>query len=164
MAYLVFAHGPSDLNSDAEVLSSVAGFFSRAGHRTSVLDDGAAVLNCIRTEQPAVLVVPVMLPGRDGLELMIDLQTTYAARSAVIVLCEISAMVGSILGLDPRYRSLIHTFVVRPNAHALSESLAVAKIYHEQLVLAVGQALYLVEHDAHRNGEAEPNSSPQLLD
>jgi len=56
------------VEDDPTVSSVVAGYLERAGHRVERITDGAAAVERVLTRPPDLLVLDLMLPGVDGLE------------------------------------------------------------------------------------------------
>jgi DNA-binding response OmpR family regulator len=56
------------VDDDDTIASVVANYLERAGHTTAQLADGQAALDAVSAEQPDLMVLDLMLPGLDGLE------------------------------------------------------------------------------------------------
>jgi len=83
----------------AEVLCE---YLARAGFRASRLEDGAAVAGWVRAHAPALVLLDLNLPGRDGLEVCRDLRT-FTEVPIIIVTArveEIDRLLGLELGAD----------------------------------------------------------------
>jgi DNA-binding response OmpR family regulator len=85
----------------AEIVSR---YLERAGYRTQVAGDGAAALAAARAQRPDLVVLDLMLPGIDGLEVMRRLRDGDGRRLAVILLTargeESDRVIGLRLGAD----------------------------------------------------------------
>ncbi|CAA9420286.1 MAG: hypothetical protein AVDCRST_MAG64-2824 [uncultured Phycisphaerae bacterium] len=64
----------------------VSRYLQRAGYRTAVAGDGPAALAAVRSEQPDLVVLDVMLPGIDGLEVMRQVRERADRRVGIILL------------------------------------------------------------------------------
>jgi DNA-binding response OmpR family regulator len=82
----------------------VARYLERAGYRTRVARDGPAALAAARERRPDLVVLDLMLPGLDGLEVMRRLRGGDDSRTAVILLTargeESDRVTGLRLGAD----------------------------------------------------------------
>ncbi|HEU5266687.1 MAG TPA: response regulator transcription factor [Jatrophihabitans sp.] len=56
------------VDDDATVASVVLNYLERGGHRTARVGDGRAALDAIKTQAPDLIVLDLMLPGMDGLQ------------------------------------------------------------------------------------------------
>jgi two-component system response regulator ResD len=56
------------VDDDETVASVVAGYLERAGHSTRRITDGLVAVDAIAAEPPDLVVLDIMLPGLDGLE------------------------------------------------------------------------------------------------
>lgn len=80
----------------------VADYLTAAGYGTEILADGTLVADWVRAHQPALVLLDLMLPGRDGLDLCRDLR----AFSPVPIIMttarveEIDRLLGLELGAD----------------------------------------------------------------
>ena len=88
---------------DEERLAAlVADYLAAAGFRTEVIGDGSAVLDRFRTQRPDLILLDLMLPGKDGLSLFRELR----AESQVPIIMttarveEIDRLLGLELGAD----------------------------------------------------------------
>jgi DNA-binding response OmpR family regulator len=85
----------------AEVISR---YLQRAGYDTRIAVDGRTALNLARTLRPDLVVLDLMLPGIDGLEVMRRIRETDRDRTAVILLTakgeESDRVIGLRLGAD----------------------------------------------------------------
>src|SRR5919197_6277719 len=57
------------VDDDAKIVTLVGAYLERAGYRVRAAHDGLAALQAIRSEAPDVVVLDVMLPELDGIEL-----------------------------------------------------------------------------------------------
>jgi DNA-binding response OmpR family regulator len=85
----------------AEVLTR---YLERAGYDTRRASDGPQAIESARTERPDLVVLDLMLPGMDGLEVMRRLRHQWRDRIAVILLTakgeESDRVIGLRLGAD----------------------------------------------------------------
>jgi len=82
----------------------VARYLARAGYQTSVVGDGLAAVAAVVDQQPDLVVLDLMLPGLDGLEVMRRVRERDRRRPAIILLTargeESDRVVGLRLGAD----------------------------------------------------------------
>ncbi|WP_311221317.1 MULTISPECIES: response regulator [unclassified Acidovorax] len=63
------------VEDEPKMAALVMDYLRAAGHRAEWLDDGRAVAPFVREHQPDLVLLDVMLPGRDGLEVCRELRT-----------------------------------------------------------------------------------------
>jgi len=91
---------------DEPTIGEVVGrYLQRAGYATRVVHDGRGALSAVERERPDLVVLDLMLPGLDGLEVMRRLRDRDpAARLAIILLTargeESDRVIGLRLGAD----------------------------------------------------------------
>jgi two-component system response regulator ResD len=82
----------------------VSRYLERAGYRTQVAMDGARALELVARQRPDLIVLDLMLPGIDGLEVMRRLRAPERERIALILLTakgeESDRVIGLRLGAD----------------------------------------------------------------
>jgi DNA-binding response OmpR family regulator len=82
----------------------VSRYLERAGYRTQVAEDGLQAIETAASQQPDLVVLDLMLPGLDGLEVMRRLREQRHDRIAVILLTakgeESDRVIGLRLGAD----------------------------------------------------------------
>ncbi len=82
----------------------VSRYLERAGYRTRVAPDGARALELVADQRPDLVVLDLMLPGIDGLEVMRRLREQERERIALILLTakgeESDRVIGLRLGAD----------------------------------------------------------------
>ena len=95
------------VDDEPTIVEVVARYLDRAGYATHVAGDGLAALEVAERERPDLVVLDLMLPGIDGLEVMRRLRERSAppnARVAVILLTargeESDRVIGLRLGAD----------------------------------------------------------------
>ena len=64
----------------------VSRYLQRAGYRTAVAGDGPATLAAMRSGQPDLVILDIMLPGIDGLEVMRQVRERADRRVGIILL------------------------------------------------------------------------------
>ncbi len=74
------------VEDEPTIAEVVARYLKRAGYETSVVGDGAAALAEVARRRPDVVVLDVMLPGIDGLEVMRRLREDGATNAVAILL------------------------------------------------------------------------------
>ncbi len=99
------ARGSVLVVDDEPTISEVlARYLERAGYRTQVAGDGAQALASAASQRPDLVVLDLMLPGIDGLEVMRRLRDQDPERIAVILLTakadESDRVIGLRLGAD----------------------------------------------------------------
>lgn len=80
----------------------VADYLTAAGYQSHILGEGTAVADWVRAHQPALVVLDLMLPGRDGLDVCRDLRA-FSAVPIIMVTArveEIDRLLGLELGAD----------------------------------------------------------------
>jgi len=79
-------------------------YLERAGYRTRVADDGHAAIAAVRQQAPDLIVLDLMLPGIDGLEVMRRVREHDRDHTAIILLTargeESDRVIGLRLGAD----------------------------------------------------------------
>jgi len=75
-----------------------AAYLEQAGYRTRIVDDGLQVLAAVRESAPALLVLDLMLPGKDGLQLCRELRA-FSAVPVIMVTARVEE-VDRLLGLE----------------------------------------------------------------
>jgi DNA-binding response OmpR family regulator len=92
------------VDDEPTIAEVVARYLERAGYRTHVARDGLAALEAVRETGPDLIVLDLMLPGLDGLEVMRRVNDDPHRRTAVILLTargeESDRVVGLRLGAD----------------------------------------------------------------
>jgi two-component system response regulator ResD len=92
------------VDDEPTIAEVVARYLERAGYRTRVAADGVQALEAAATLRPDLVVLDLMLPGIDGLEVMRRLRDQDRERIAVILLTakgeESDRVIGLRLGAD----------------------------------------------------------------
>jgi DNA-binding response OmpR family regulator len=92
------------VDDEPTIAEVVARYLERAGYRTRVAADGVQALEAAATQRPDLVVLDLMLPGLDGLEVMRRLREQDRDRIAVILLTakgeESDRVIGLRLGAD----------------------------------------------------------------
>ncbi|MEV7025191.1 response regulator transcription factor [Kitasatospora sp. NPDC093558] len=93
------------IDDDPTVAEVVAGYLTRAGHRVDRAADGAEGLALARSAPPDLLVLDLMLPGLDGLEVLRRLRASAEGAGLPVVLLtakgdEADRILGLELGAD----------------------------------------------------------------
>jgi DNA-binding response OmpR family regulator len=86
------------VDDDAKIVRLVRTYLERAGYRVIEAADGAAALAAIGREQPALIVLDIMLPEVDGMSVLRALRRT--SRTPVIVLSARGTVGDRIEGLE----------------------------------------------------------------
>jgi two-component system response regulator ResD len=92
------------VDDEPTIAEVVARYLERAGYRTRVAADGVQAIEAAAVERPDLVVLDLMLPGLDGLEVMRRLRERDPDRIAVILLTakgeEADRVIGLRLGAD----------------------------------------------------------------
>jgi two-component system, OmpR family, response regulator ResD len=92
------------VDDEPTIAEVVARYLERAGYRTRVAGDGVQAIEAAAVERPDLVVLDLMLPGLDGLEVMRRLRERDPDRIAVILLTakgeEADRVIGLRLGAD----------------------------------------------------------------
>jgi DNA-binding response OmpR family regulator len=92
------------VDDEPTIAEVVARYLERAGYRTRVASDGIQALEAAASQRPDLVVLDLMLPGLDGLEVMRRLRDQDRDRIAVILLTakgeESDRVIGLRLGAD----------------------------------------------------------------
>jgi DNA-binding response OmpR family regulator len=74
------------VDDEATIVEVVGRYLERAGYQVQQAFDGPEALRLAELHRPDLIVLDVMLPGMDGIEVMRRLQERFGTRTAVIVL------------------------------------------------------------------------------
>jgi two-component system alkaline phosphatase synthesis response regulator PhoP len=93
------------VDDDREIARLVRAYLEQAGYRALCAYDGATALRTLRTERPDLLILDLMLPDRDGLEIARQLRADPATAALPILMLtarvdDIDRIVGLELGAD----------------------------------------------------------------
>lgn len=86
------------VDDEQRILDLVTAYLDKEGFDYQTAKDGAAGLNAVRSYKPDVVVLDIMLPGRDGLEVLAELRRESDAY--VIMLTAKSEEMDKIIGLS----------------------------------------------------------------
>ena len=98
------------VDDEPTIAEVVARYLERAGYRTRVAGDGPSAIQSAATHRPDLVVLDLMLPGVDGLEVMRRLREQNPERIAVILLTAKSEESDRVIGL----RLGADDYVVKP--------------------------------------------------
>jgi DNA-binding response OmpR family regulator len=87
------------VDDDDTVASVVVSYLQRAGHSTRRIGDGAEALQAVATNPPDLMVLDLMLPGLDGLEVCRQVRTSWP-RLPVVMLTALAEPDDRIAGLE----------------------------------------------------------------
>ena len=73
-------------------------YLQAAGHRVTCLDDGLAVVPAVRAAEPQLILLYIMLPGRDGLDICRELRS-FSEVPIMLITARVEE-VDRLLGLD----------------------------------------------------------------
>lgn len=94
------------VEDEPKIARLVADYLANAGFETETVSDGDEAMDCIIAAQPALVVLDLMLPGKDGLEICRELRERSDALASVPVLMltarveEIDRLLGLEAGAD----------------------------------------------------------------
>ncbi len=94
------------VDDEPTIAEVVARYLERAGYRASIAGDGPAALAAVAQERPDLVVLDLMLPGIDGLEVMRRIRDDVVSRERVAVILltargeESDRVIGLNLGAD----------------------------------------------------------------
>jgi len=89
------------VDDDQEICRLIKGYLEQAGYQVSVANDGEMALHAIRTERPDLIVLDLMLPGRNGWEITrIVREDDTLAQTPIIMLTARVDDTDRILGLE----------------------------------------------------------------
>jgi two-component system response regulator BaeR len=90
------------VEDEARLAGLLADFLGASGFATHCLGDGREVLDWVRAHDPAMILLDLMLPGRDGLALCRDLRTFSEVPIIITTarVSEIDRLLGLELGAD----------------------------------------------------------------
>jgi DNA-binding response OmpR family regulator len=92
------------VDDEPTIAEVVSRYLERAGYRTRMASDGARALELVADQRPDLVVLDLMLPGIDGLEVMRRLREQERERIATILLTakgeESDRVIGLRLGAD----------------------------------------------------------------
>ena len=92
------------VDDEPTIAEVVSRYLERAGYRTQVAADGVQALAAVATDRPDLVVLDLMLPGIDGLEVMKRMRERGSDRIATILLTakgeESDRVIGLRLGAD----------------------------------------------------------------
>lgn len=93
------------VDDDSQILRLVESYLSQAGYGTLTAADGEAAMHALRRERPDLVVLDLMLPGRDGLEILRWLRgdATLSATPVLLLTARVDdedKIVGLELGAD----------------------------------------------------------------
>ena len=90
------------IEDEAKIAALLRDFLSSDGHRVSLLSDGNEAIAWIRAQNPDLVLLDLMLPGRDGLSICRELRT-FSTVPVIMITArveEIDRIVGLDLGAD----------------------------------------------------------------
>lgn len=93
------------VDDEPEIVEIVRDYLDRAGFRVIVAHDGITALRLARAERPSLLILDLMLPGMDGLDVARTLRSDPATRTLPIIMLtarveETDRLIGLELGAD----------------------------------------------------------------
>jgi two-component system, OmpR family, response regulator ResD len=98
------------VDDETTIAEVVARYLRRAGYETFVAHDGAQALKLAIDERPALIVLDIMLPGIDGLEVMRHIREQPGDKTGIILLTARGEESDRVIGL----RKGADDYVVKP--------------------------------------------------
>lgn len=92
---------PADIlvvEDEPKLAALLCDYLRAAGHRVTWLDDGLAVVPAVRSAAPDLILLDIMLPGRDGLDICRELRT-FSEVPIMLITARVEE-VDRLLGLD----------------------------------------------------------------
>jgi two-component system phosphate regulon response regulator OmpR len=86
------------VDDDEKLRKLVAEYLEGYGFQVTALPDGRSVLSTIRNESPDIVILDIMLPGKDGLEILKEIRAEFSV--AVIMLTAKGDDADRIVGLE----------------------------------------------------------------
>lgn len=86
------------VEDDASLSQLVEQYLSREGFKVILVDNGLDAPDVVKTHQPDLVILDVMLPGQDGLEACRDIQRFY--QGPILFLTARSETLDEVLGLE----------------------------------------------------------------
>lgn len=92
---------PADIlvvEDEPKLAALLRDYLQAAGHRVTCIDDGLAVVPAVRAAAPDLILLDIMLPGRDGLDICRELRT-FSEVPIMLITARVEE-VDRLLGLD----------------------------------------------------------------
>ncbi|HEV2100507.1 MAG TPA: response regulator [Stellaceae bacterium] len=86
------------VDDDSEICALLSNFLEQTGYRVSVATDGGAMMQTLASAKIDLVVLDIMLPGKDGLALCRELRA--AGRLPIIMLTAIDGEADRVVGLE----------------------------------------------------------------
>lgn len=86
------------VDDEERLRNLVSGYLAQAGFRVLLSDDGATALNLARGERPDLVILDLMLPGIDGLEVCRQLRTF--SNAYILMLTAKAEEIDRVIGLE----------------------------------------------------------------
>ncbi|MFC3626330.1 two-component system response regulator RstA [Vogesella amnigena] len=130
------------VEDDAELAGLMQGFLARHDLEVVIEPRGDTAAAALVREQPDLLLLDIMLPGKDGLTLCRELRPNFAG--PIVMLTSLDSDINQILGLE-----------LGANDYVLKTT--------PPAVLAARLRAQLRQHEQRQNGSQEPDSPQQLV-
>jgi CheY-like chemotaxis protein len=78
------------VDDDADVCQLMVRLFKRMGHQAQCATSGRAALECVRSHQPDVILLDVMMPEMSGIEVLKELRVNRKSAVPVIIFSALS--------------------------------------------------------------------------
>ncbi len=98
------------VDDEPTIAEVVSAYLRRAGYETRIASDGFAALDAVNEHSPDLIVLDLMLPGLDGLEVMRRVRDRPERTSAIILLTAKGAEADRVIEL----RLSADDYVVQP--------------------------------------------------
>jgi CheY-like chemotaxis protein len=116
------------VDDDKFLLSMYSTKFQKAGHDVSVAGGATEALSKLKEEGYAPLILDVIMPGMDGLELLTEIKKEHLADKAVVV---ILSNQGESSDIEKAKQIGIHGYIVKATSIPSEVVEEVMKIYNE---------------------------------
>ncbi|MBU0791614.1 MAG: response regulator, partial [Gammaproteobacteria bacterium] len=92
---------PADIlvvEDEPKLAALLRNYLQAAGHRVTCLDNGLTVVRAVRAAEPQLILLDIMLPGRDGLDICRELRS-FSEVPIMLITARVEE-VDRLLGLD----------------------------------------------------------------
>ncbi len=149
------------VEDEPSLASLLSDYLTHSGYQTHTIGDGAPVIDWVKIHKPALILLDLMLPNRDGLDIYRELRTfsDVPVIMATAKVDEIDRLLGLELGADdyickpysPReVVARVKNVLRRFQPKALAESHAILTVDDERMLAVVdGSALSLTPAEFH---------------
>jgi len=125
------------IEDDKEISRLTAMYLEAEDYRTQIIDDGLQAVNAVRQHQPDLIILDLMLPGLDGIEICKQVRTFHTGPILVLTACadDMSEVSLLKLGADDYLTKPVRPHVMVARIEALLRRTQVAQPINNQLHL-----------------------------